>query len=176
MKKLLLLLMSLTLFFVAGCGLVPTPSQLVPTPSHLAEKVTKTQQGYTVTLSNIKQSREPPKGRDRGYSGYDEINFFPYTTKLGNLSVVIKRGTIGAANLEFFSYVLKKDGRTISKWSGEREQAEMPIGNRLWWNIIGINTKGILKPGVYTLYVKDHVRAIDVREDGLSIFKITVTK
>ena len=169
MKNLLLLLMSLTLFFVAGCGLVPTPS-------HLAEKVTETQQGYTVTLSNLKQSQIPPKGYNRYFSGYDEIQFRPYNTKSGSLRVYIHRPTIGSANLEYFSYVLKKDGRTISKWSGEREQAEMPIGNRLWWNIIGINTKGILKPGVYTLYVKDHVRAIDVREDGLSIFKITVTK
>ena len=169
MEKLLLLLMSLTLFFVAGCGTSPLVS-------HLAEKVTKTQQGYTVTLSNLKQSRIPPKGYDRGYSGYDEIGFRPYSTKLGRLTVVIKRGTIGAANLEFFSYVLKKDGRTISKWSGEWEQAEIPSNSDLWWNIIVINTKGILRPGVYTLDVKDRLEAIDVREDGLSIFKITVTK
>jgi len=169
MEKLLLLLMSLTLFFVAGCGLVPTPS-------HLAEKVTETQQGYTVTLSNIKQSLVAPKGYTSNVSGNDEINFFPYTTKLGNLSVRINRSTIGAANLEFFSYVLKKDGRTISKWSGEWDQPRIPSVDRLWWNSISINTKGILKPGVYTLYVKDHLEAIDVREDGLSIFKITVTK
>jgi len=167
MKK-LLLLMSLTLFFVAGCGLVPTPS-------HLAEKVTKTQQGYTVTLSNIKQSQKPPKGYSSG-GGYDEIEFWPYNTKSGSLHVVIHRFTIGSANLEYFSYVLKKGERTISKWSGKWDSAEIPIGNRLWWNIISIDTKGILKPGVYTLDVKDHLEAIDVREDGLSIFKITVTK
>lgn len=174
MKKILqkiLGLLTISLLF-SGCATSPTISPKV-------KPTIKTQQGYTVKLSILKQSQYPmslDNTQTPFILGYDEIKFLPYISKYGSLHVIVHRTSLETANLESFSYVLKKDGRTISKWSGKWQQAEIPINHGLWWNIISIDTKGILRPGVYTLYIKDHVTAVDVREDGLSIFKITVTK
>lgn len=128
----------------------------------------KTQQGYNVSL---KQTHEITR-----YGAKSKITFLPYNTKNGSLYVTIYRNTLGSANLEYFSYVLKKNNKVISRWHGDWEQAEIPGRDRLWWNLISINTKGPLSPGVYTLYIKDRLEAIDVRRYPYDVFKITVEK
>ncbi len=167
--KTLLSTLALSAALLSGCA-----------QSHLQTKQSTTQQGYTVKLNSLKQSQVCAAGVHpdmvKHYFGYDEIRFNAYNTETGSLHVVINRHSIDSANLEYFSYVLKKDGKTISRWSGDWNQAELPLSNKLWWNIVIVNTNGILTPGVYTLYLKDHLKATDVRCDGLSIFKITVTK
>lgn len=128
----------------------------------------KTQQGYKVKLEKIHQVTR--------YGSRSEITFNPYMTKNGSLYVTIYRTTIETANLDSFSYVLKKDNKVLSRWVGRWEQPEIPDRSGLWWNIITVDTKGPLRPGVYTLKIKDHVEAVDVRSYPYDDYKITVTK
>ena len=72
----------------------------------------------------------------------------------GDLVVIVKRLTIGAANPMYAELVIVKDGAVILRHAGRDRIANTPGSDRLWWSLLRVDLPADLAPP-YELRVAD---------------------
>ena len=100
----------------------------------------------------------------------DNIYSFKATDKDGRIQMYIERPSIGSANLEYFTIIIKdKDEKELYRETLEQDIPETPNSNDMWWNLGYAYPNIKLTPPFY-IYVVDRL------EDAPFKFEVTAVK
>lgn len=121
--------------------------------SQKVQKVVDTDTKYSKTSIEWESQKEmfewaSKKAEEEMWSDVDksDMNAYIKTCKGGSLRLNVRRITIDAANLEWFTVIIKKNNVEVLRTQLSEDIPETPGSDELWWNLKSVPIKKLLVP------------------------------